>query len=191
MPSTKSITIHIDGASRGNPGPAAYAVIVGDGSGAPVASFSEHIGRTTNNVAEYRGLLAALDYAIQNKLGGVKVISDSELLVRQIKGQYKVKSADLRPLYDQAVEMIRRIHGFSIAHVLREQNREADKLANVALDRASGKSAVVSDPPRPAKSSPIHGRAKYGQGVLKLEGPLPLEEDEEVEIEVRRRPPSD
>lgn len=143
MPSTqdsskKTYIMHIDGASRGNPGPAAFAVVIENPDGSPPASLSGYLGRTTNNVAEYKALLAALDHAVQNRISPVSIVSDSELLVRQIEGRYKVKSPDLRPLYEQAIEKIRQLPGFSIRHVPREQNRQADKLANVVLDQASG-----------------------------------------------------
>lgn len=126
--------IHIDGASRGNPGPAAYAVVVEASDGVPVASFAKKLGIATNNFAEYQGLLAALRYAEQNGARQVRVVSDSELLVRQIQGRYKVRSDDLKPLYDEAKGIIARFDSFSIAHTLREGNRQADRLANQALD---------------------------------------------------------
>ena len=128
--------MRIDGASRGNPGPAAYAVVVENGDGTPRESFSRTLGKTTNNVAEYEGLLAALEYALQQGARRLKVISDSELLVRQIQGRYKVKSEGLKPLVERARTLIARLHSFSIEHVRREQNSEADQLANQALDSA-------------------------------------------------------
>lgn len=132
--SSTQLVIHIDGASRGNPGPAAYAVVVETHDGRPVASFAKTLGRATNNFAEYQALLAALRYAAGNGGGRVTIISDSELLVRQIQGRYKVKSEDLKPLYDEALTMIRQLESFTITHVLREKNRQADRLANMALD---------------------------------------------------------
>jgi ribonuclease HI len=124
----------IDGASRGNPGPAAAAVVITTADGGLVASFAKYLGRTTNNFAEYQALLAALQYGLGREQRRMRVRSDSELLVRQILGSYKVKSNDLRPLHQRALEMIRRFEHFSIKHVPREQNREADRLANQALD---------------------------------------------------------
>lgn len=135
-PSSGTLILHIDGASRGNPGPAAYAVVAQDAGGRPVASFAKTLGKTTNNFAEYQALLAALRYALEQSHPNVKIFSDSELLVRQIQGRYKVNHQDLRPLYAQAQEMIRQFESFSISHVRREQNREADRLANEALDGA-------------------------------------------------------
>lgn len=127
------VSVYIDGASRGNPGPAAYAVLVKTAQGKPLASLSKILGETTNNVAEYRALLAALEYAVEHQ-HEVKLYSDSELLVRQIEGRYKVKSADLKPLHDRARTLIRQLKAFSITHVPREENQEADRLANEALD---------------------------------------------------------
>lgn len=125
---------HIDGASRGNPGPAAAAVIIKTAAGRRVASFATCLGRTTNNVAEYQALLAALQYGLEHQQRRMQVRSDSELLVRQIQGGYKVKSVGLKPLYERAREMAGRFERFAINHVPREANREADRLANQALD---------------------------------------------------------
>lgn len=146
----RPLVIHIDGASRGNPGPAAYAVVVESSDGAPVASFAKKLGIATNNFAEYQALLAALRYAEQNSARQVRVVSDSELLVRQIQGRYKVRSEDLKPLYDEAKGLIGQLDSFSIAHTLREGNRQADRLANQALD---GRDA----PAPPARSSSLAG----------------------------------
>lgn len=127
---------NIDGASRGNPGPASYAVVIRDAGGRIVHELSKHIGRGTNNVAEYYALLAALDYAVANGIAALRIRSDSELLVRQMQGRYKVKSADLRPLQERAAKLARQLAYFQIEHVRRELNRDADALANVALDQA-------------------------------------------------------
>lgn len=131
---SEPIMIHIDGASRGNPGPASYAVVVKRADGEPVASLAKKLGRATNNFAEYQALLAALEYAAGNGHRRVSVFSDSQLLVRQIQGRYKVKSEDLKPLHARALSLIRELKGFSITHVMREKNREADRLANLSLD---------------------------------------------------------
>jgi probable phosphoglycerate mutase len=128
-------TAHIDGGARGNPGPAAYGVVVRGADGKVIAQLSKYLGAQTNNYAEYNGLLAALEYAIQQGFTAMKVFSDSELMVKQIKGQYKVSSPGLRPLYDQAKKMIDHLKHFSIQHVFREQNRDADKLVNQELDK--------------------------------------------------------
>jgi ribonuclease HI len=139
------IIAHIDGASRGNPGPAAYAVVVEREGGGSVAELSKRLGVATNNVAEYRALLAALEFALDRQFQNLKVVTDSELLARQLQGRYKVKSPDLRPLYDEAREMICRFEAFSVEHVPREKNREADRLANQALDGHETKSGPPLD----------------------------------------------
>src|ERR1700758_1350443 len=127
---------NIDGASRGNPGPASYAVVVRDPSGKVILELAKNIGRETNNVAEYYALLAALDYATSHHISALRIRSDSELLVRQMQGRYKVKSADLKPLHERASKMAKQLGYFAIEHVRRELNRDADALANVALDQS-------------------------------------------------------
>lgn len=125
---------HVDGAARGNPGPASYAVIIHDAAGREVYRLGKQIGRSTNNVAEYHGLIAALDYAASHGLRRLRIRSDSELLVRQMQGLYKVKSADLKPLHERAQKLVRGLEYFAIEHVRRELNSDADALANEALD---------------------------------------------------------
>jgi ribonuclease HI len=127
---------NIDGASRGNPGPASYAVVLRNPEGKIALELAKNIGRETNNVAEYFALLAALDYATSHNIAALRVRSDSELLVRQMQGRYKVKSADLKPLHERATKLSRQLQYFAIEHVRRELNRDADALANVALDSA-------------------------------------------------------
>jgi ribonuclease HI len=131
---------HSDGGARGNPGPAGYGVVIQDQSGKKVAHLSEYLGHQTNNFAEYQGLIAALEYAIKHGPKALKLISDSELLVRQIKGIYKVKNATLKDLHGRAQELIAQLQWFSIGHALREHNREADHLANEAMDKGMGRS---------------------------------------------------
>jgi len=126
---------HSDGGARGNPGPAGYGVVIQDQSGNNVAHLSEYLGHQTNNFAEYQGLIAALEYAVQHGPKALKLISDSELLVRQIKGIYKVKNPTLKDLHGRAKELIAQLEWFSIGHDLREHNQEADRLANQAMDR--------------------------------------------------------
>jgi ribonuclease HI len=128
-------TAHIDGGARGNPGPSGYGVVIQDPSGRKVRELSEYLGHRTNNYAEYQGLLAALRYAQENSVKALKVISDSELMVRQMKGIYKVKHPELRKLYEEAQQLVRKLDHFEICHALREHNREADRLANEAMDR--------------------------------------------------------
>lgn len=129
-----AIKANIDGGARGNPGPAAYGVIVRDAKGEIIAELSDYLGIQTNNYAEYSGLLAALDFAVREKHLSLKVLSDSELLVRQMQGRYKVKSPGLIDLYDRARALVRKLEHFSIEHVLRQYNREADSLVNQVLD---------------------------------------------------------
>jgi ribonuclease HI len=132
---------YIDGGARGNPGPAGYGVLIKNQDGQKVAELSEYLGHQTNNYAEYSGLLAALQYALGNGHGALKVISDSELMVKQIRGHYKVKSPSLLDLHRRAQSLIAQLQWFSIQHVLRSQNREADGLANAAMDRGMGRRA--------------------------------------------------
>ncbi|MCI0352859.1 MAG: ribonuclease HI family protein [Acidobacteriales bacterium] len=131
------IIAHIDGGARGNPGPAGYGVIIRDAAGKTLAELSEFLGHRTNNYAEYSALLAALEYAQRNNYPAIKLVSDSELLVRQMNGQYKVKSPDLRPMYERARSLARQFQWFAIEHARREENRDADALANAAMDRGS------------------------------------------------------
>jgi len=128
-----------DGGARGNPGPAGYGVVIQDETGKKVAALSEYLGHQTNNVAEYRGLIAALEYAVSHGHKALKVISDSELLVRQIKGIYKVKNSTLQQLHGRAKDLIAKLDWFSIGHVLRGHNQEADTLANAAMDKGMGR----------------------------------------------------
>jgi ribonuclease HI len=135
-----AIQANIDGGARGNPGPAAYGVIVRDAKGEIIAELSDYLGIQTNNYAEYSGLLAALDFAVREKHLSLKVLSDSELLVRQMQGRYKVKSPGLIDLYDRARALVRKLDRFSIDHVLRQYNKDADALVNQVLD-SRGKGA--------------------------------------------------
>src|SRR6202035_4688693 len=137
---------HCDGRARGNPGPAGYGVVIQDEAGRKVAALSEYLGHQTNNFAEYQGLIAALEYAIANGHKALKVISDSELLVRQIKGIYKVNNLGLRDLHGRAKELIAQLDWFSIGHVLRGHNEEADRLANAAMDKGMGRVARAPSP---------------------------------------------
>ena len=139
-PPEHHLVAHSDGGARGNPGPAGYGVVIKDETGRTVASLSEYLGHQTNNFAEYQGLIAALEYAIQRGPKALKLISDSELLVRQIKGIYKVKNAVLQDLHGRAKELIAQMEWFSIGHAFREQNQDADRLANEAMDKGMGRS---------------------------------------------------
>jgi len=140
---------YVDGASRGNPGPAAYAVVVRGPDGKTQFEIGKYFGRATNNVAEYYALITALDAAQSRGVKRLLVRSDSELLVRQMQGRYKVKSADLRPLHERAQKLTRGFDYFEIEHVPREQNSEADALANRALDDTSRSRRDASSPAIP------------------------------------------
>ena len=144
---------NIDGASRGNPGPAAYAVILRAPDGSKLGEFAKTIGRETNNIAEYYGLVAALDYAASRGIRALRVRSDSELLVRQMQGRYKVKNAALKPLHERAQKLARALDYFVIEHVMREQNRDADALGNLALDRG-GSADTASRPESASRAAP-------------------------------------
>ena len=126
----------IDGGSRGNPGPAAWGVAVLDDDGECTDSHHGTLGHATNNVAEYQGLLAARRLAERQGAEEVEIVADSELIVRQIEGRYRVRHPDLKPLFAEAKELIRRFESFSIRHVPREHNKEADRLVNLALNEA-------------------------------------------------------
>jgi len=132
---SNKLIIYTDGCSKGNPGPAGIGFIVLQDNGLhPVHTFSENIGVTTNNQAEYRALLAALEYAVSLRAAEVEVRSDSELIVNQMNGIYRVRKAELKPLYLKAKGLSGSIGNFRIRYVPREQNRGADELANRALE---------------------------------------------------------
>jgi ribonuclease HI len=195
---------NIDGASRGNPGPASYAVVLRDPEGKIVLELAKNIGRETNNVAEYFALLAALDYATMHGIGSLRIRSDSELLVRQMQGVYKVKSPDLKPLQERAAKLARQLQYFAIEHVRRELNKDADALANVALDAGGTakieKRAVENTAPAARAASltapeddaqpklPRALRARYVNGNLVPSRPLDLPDGTEVVLEVTLPP---
>lgn len=199
---------NIDGASRGNPGPASYAVVLRDPAGKVVLELAKNLGRETNNVAEYYALLAALDYAASHDIAALRIRSDSELLVRQMQGRYKVKSPDLKPLHERAAKLARQFEYFVIEHVPREQNRDADGLANVALDRGavtksdkgiSNSEVRAVDSSQKAGAAPSSAarpsghslretvrriKARVTKGVLVPETPLDLPEGSDVSIDL-------
>ena len=137
----KPFTAHCDGGSRGNPGPSGYGAVIEDANGQVVAELSGFLGIQTNNYAEYSGLLAVLQWAIKNGTKNLRVVSDSELMVKQMKGQYKVKSPILRPLWEEARRLSRTLAKFEIRHTLRGGNKQADRLANDAMDKGMGRMA--------------------------------------------------
>ena len=132
------MVVHVDGGSRGNPGPAAVAAVATDADGEPLGERKLYIGEATNNVAEYRALLLGLELARDLGAEEVEVINDSELIARQIGGEYKVKHAGLKPLYEQAMEALRGFDRWSVRSVRREENAHADELVNEAIDEALG-----------------------------------------------------
>jgi ribonuclease HI len=131
------VVVHVDGGSRGNPGPAAAAAVISTPEGEVLDEAAQTLGRVTNNVAEYRGLLLGLERAKALGATEVEVVNDSELVARQINGVYKVKHADMRPLYLDALAALREFERWSIRSVPRAQNADADALVNQALDAAS------------------------------------------------------
>ena len=182
-------TAHCDGGSRGNPGPAGYGAVIEDPQGSVVARLSEFLGIQTNNYAEYKGLLAVLSWAGQNSARQLRVVSDSELMVKQMKGQYKVASPVLRPLWEEARRLARSLDKFEITHTLRGGNKEADRLANEAMDKGMGRTSAptsastsanpiqVNKLPSPSSQTPATPQAFEGyvkNGVVHLlEGDLP------------------
>lgn len=147
--------VHIDGGARGNPGPAGVGVVLTDADdGTPLHEAGYYIGRATNNVAEYQGLLRSLKLAAAMQAKRLTVRSDSQLLVRQLNGEYRVKSADLKPLYEKACGLLRRFEHTEIEHVRREQNARADELANLAMD---AKRDVVELDGSPFMTAPAEG----------------------------------
>jgi ribonuclease HI len=175
-PTTASgwFTAHCDGGSRGNPGPAGYGAVIEDSQGRIVARLSEFLGIQTNNYAEYKGLLAVLTWAGQHSAHQLRVVSDSELMVKQMKGQYKVASPVLRPLWEEAKRLSRQLDRFEISHTLRGGNKEADRLANEAMDKGMGRSAApisASGPMNPPQSSrPASPPSKSGGPQQTLDG---------------------
>jgi ribonuclease HI len=178
---------HSDGGARGNPGPAGFGVIIQDEAGRKVAELSEYLGHQTNNFAEYQGLIAALEYAAEHGPKALKVISDSELLVRQIKGIYKVKNATLQDLHGRAKELIAQLEWFSIGHALREHNQDADRLANEAMDRGTGRVGRALSPANAsmALQSPQEFEGIVRNGLVHLaNGTLP--EGTRVQVRVKK-----
>lgn len=130
------IIIHCDGASRGNPGEAGIGYVIADREGVVLKEECDYLGQSTNNVAEYTALVRSLQDSLKLGARRVKVYSDSELMVKQIKGEYKVKSPGLAPLYRQAKELISQFEAFNIIHIPRDRNKQADELANKGIDAA-------------------------------------------------------
>ena len=184
-PPAHFLIAHSDGGARGNPGPAGYGVVIKDETGRKVAALSEYLGHQTNNFAEYQGLIAALEYSIQHGPKALKLISDSELLVRQIKGIYKVKNATLQDLHGRAKQLIAQLEWFSIGHALREHNQEADRLANDAMDKGMGRRGQeASAPLKMTQATPHEFEGVVRDGKVELDGSLP--DGTRVEVRVKR-----
>jgi probable phosphoglycerate mutase len=154
------ISAHCDGGARGNPGPAGYGALIQGPDGGVIAELSEFLGIRTNNYAEYSGLLGCLAWALEHGHRKLKMVSDSELMVKQIQGKYQVKSPDLKPLYEEAKRRIAKLDGFEISHALRHKNKDADRLANEAMDRgmkrgSSGDAPKASNPPARPSTPPV------------------------------------
>lgn len=130
------LIIHCDGASRGNPGDAGIGYVIEDKSGVPLKEESDYLGKATNNVAEYTALIRSLQDSLKLGAKRVTVFSDSELMVKQIKGEYRVKNPGLAPLYQQVAGLIAKFEAFEIIHIPREENKAADQLANIGIDAA-------------------------------------------------------
>lgn len=165
---------HCDGGSRGNPGPAGFGAVIEDPQGMVAARLSEYLGKQTSNYAEYSGLLAVLKWANAHRVTRLRVISDSELMVKQMNGQYKVASPALKPLWEEAKGLARRLERFEMRHTLRGGNQEADRLANEAMDRGMGKKPAAqpaSEPPKKQRQV-FEGLVKNGVVHL-IEGELP------------------
>jgi len=156
-----------------------------DESGRTIAALSEYLGHQTNNFAEYQGLIAALEYALKHGPKALKLISDSELLVRQIKGIYKVKNPTLRDLHARAQELIAELEWFSIGHAVREHNQEADRLANEAMDKGMGRVAPPSARhlAQPLPPQEFEGIARQGKIEL-VGGSLP--DGTRVQVRVKK-----
>jgi probable phosphoglycerate mutase len=155
--SSSWITAYCDGGSRGNPGPAGYGAQITGPDGQVLAELSEFLGIRTNNFAEYSGLLATLQYALDNGYQRLRVVSDSELMVKQIQGKYKVNSPDLKPLWQEARSRISRLERFEISHALRHKNQAADALANQAMDRGMNRTGGA---PAAPKATPYPQRSE-------------------------------
>ncbi len=163
------VLAHCDGGARGNPGPAGFGAVIVDDAGLPLAELSEFLGFRTNNFAEYSGLLASLAWALEHNHPKLRVISDSELMVKQIQGKYKVNSPDLKPLHEEARRRIAQLKGFEIHHALRHKNKVADQLANDAMDRGMGK------PPAPGVPRPAVTATPYPQRETAPPAPASME----------------
>src|SRR5437762_1736036 len=141
----ETLTLEFDGGSRGNPGPAGIGVVVRTADGTPLVTLGRFLGKCTNNVAEYRALITALEEAKRLGAKNILVRGDSELIIKQMRGEYRVKHPDMKALFDEAQNLIRRFHSARIEHNLRHKNELADKLANLAMDHRQDVIDVAGD----------------------------------------------
>lgn len=165
---SQSVTIHLDGASRGNPGPAAFAFVIAAADGL-IAEEAGRLGSTTNNVAEYTALVRALTAAQERGLTHLNIFSDSELMVKQVTGLYRVKNEQLKPLYEEACTLIDTFESVALKHVRREQNKRADELCNLVLDGKWGTeagSAVAAPAPRATTGAKMVGDDRVRANAL-------------------------
>lgn len=180
------LVAHVDGGARGNPGPAGYGVVLTGSDGRKIDELSGFLGIQTNNVAEYSGLLAALDYAHKHGYRALKVVADSELLVKQIRGEYKVKAPNLQELHSRARVLIRSLEWFRIEHTLRGGNKQADALANQAMDKGMGRpSSSRPQEARPYEKEPLEVNGIVQDGVVRFLG-TKLPEGTFVKVRARR-----
>jgi ribonuclease HI len=179
--SWNSCVAYIDGGSRGNPGVAGYGVHMVDEQGQTLAGISNGLGIKTNNAAEYSALIAALKFARSKHCQKLKVMADSQLLVRQINGEYRIKSPDLKVLFREAQALIAGFQSFSIHHIPREENREADRLANLAMDGATNNGS-----PSPRANFPLQLSAVFQNGCFKPLESVDLPENSRVCLNIVR-----
>lgn len=178
---TDWVHAHCDGGSRGNPGPSGYGAVLTDAEDNTLAELAEYLGIRTNNYAEYSGLLAVLAWALEHGHSRLKVVSDSELMVKQVQGKYKVNSPDLKPLWQEARNRIARLEAFEISHALRHKNKAADALANQAMDKGTRRGG---SPQSPVESLPLRPRPAATPAASPAKPPSPTLEP----VEPRSRP---
>ena len=176
-PKSGWVIAHCDGGARGNPGPAGFGAVLQDESGSILAELSEFLGHRTNNYAEYAGLLACLQWALDTHRPRLRVVSDSLLMVKQIQGKFKINSADLKPLWEEARRRIAQLEAFEITHALRHKNKAADRLANEAMDRGTNRDTdrgtgrpPAAAPLQSSQSQPAPLRGFTRDGTIHLLG---------------------
>src|SRR4051812_21691792 len=177
------LTLQFDGGSRGNPGPAGIGVVVSAADGTPIVTLGRFIGRATNNAAEYRALIVALKEA--KRLGARRIVvrGDSELIIKQMRGEYRVKHPDLRPLYEEAQDLLSHFDETKIEHNLRHHNTLADRLANLAMDRkgevtevsGTGTAAEASSASTSSRTTAANSAVKHSNASTDAQTLLPID----------------